>query len=73
MIAAFGEPKYLLKCEATFVQEGEHWFAILDAQCATLCQVVMTADQARMTLNRQNLAVISAADYLSRINERKAS
>lgn len=66
MIAVFGEPKFLLKGEATFCADSEHWFGILDAEGAVVCSVPMNKGQAEMFLKqcRGSVTVISAADLV---------
>lgn len=63
MIAVFGTPKYLLKCEATFCEPGEHWWAVIDGKGGSMCRVIMGVEQAKMCVDKEAYSIISAADY----------
>ena len=70
MLHVFGTPKYLLKCEATYIQDQEHWFAVLDKQGGVLCRVPLLNIQAEMLIDKERLETISAARFSALINER---
>ena len=60
---SFGPPRYLLKLDATFIRDNESWFAVVDKDGEALCHVPMTADQARMFLDRNECEAISPTQW----------
>lgn len=62
-------PKYLLKCEATFIHPGESWFEVIDSGGARLCRVPMTSDQAEMFLSANKCEIITALEYIALLSE----
>ena len=64
-----GAPKYLLKCEATFIHPGESWFEVIDSGGAGMCRIPVTADQAEMFLEANKCKLITALEYIALLSE----
>lgn len=58
-------PRYIMKCEATFCQPGEHWFKILDREAVPMVRVPMTDDQAEHAARLQKLERISPREWIT--------
>lgn len=68
MLCIYGEPKYLLKCESTFIEPHEHWWAIIDKEGNNLVKVPMTPNQVtRLMKKDETLEIISSINYFNLI------